>query len=97
LLFSHVHRCRFVWLSLLGRSRFVFPDLSARGLFRLIRQPFYGAFALTLRTVLVWTLDQPALAASYTGYCLLAPGRKERRFAEGSARNRGARLSSTPQ
>jgi protein-S-isoprenylcysteine O-methyltransferase Ste14 len=51
------------------------------GLFRLIRQPIYVAFALTLWTVPVWTPDQLVLAVCYTAYCLLAPRLKERRFA----------------
>jgi protein-S-isoprenylcysteine O-methyltransferase Ste14 len=51
------------------------------GLFRLVRQPIYVAFALTLWTVPVWTPDQLALAVSFTAYCLLAPRLKEKRFA----------------
>ncbi len=51
------------------------------GLFRIIRQPIYVAFAITLWTVPVWTPDQLALAICYTTYCLLAPRLKERRFA----------------
>jgi protein-S-isoprenylcysteine O-methyltransferase Ste14 len=51
-------------------------------LFRLIRQPIYVAFSLTLWTVPVWTPDQLILAVSYTAYCLLAPRLKERRFAK---------------
>ena len=70
------------WLSLLARTRPVFPDMPTRGLFRLIRQPIYVAFALTLWTVPVWTPDQLALAVSLTAYCLLAPRLKERRFAK---------------
>ncbi|MFN7224751.1 MAG: methyltransferase family protein [Paracoccaceae bacterium] len=69
------------WMSLLARIRPVFPDMPTQGLFRLIRQPIYVAFALTLWTVPVWTPDQLLLAASYTAYCLLAPRLKERRFA----------------
>lgn len=69
------------WMSLLARIRPKFPDMPTRGLFRLIRQPIYVAFALTLWTVPVWTPDQLALAVSYTAYCLLAPRLKERRFA----------------
>jgi protein-S-isoprenylcysteine O-methyltransferase Ste14 len=69
------------WMSLLARIRPIFPDMPTRGLFRLIRQPIYVAFALTLWTVPVWTPDQLALAVSYTAYCLLAPRLKERRFA----------------
>ena len=69
------------WMSLLARVRPVFPDMPTDGLFRIIRQPIYVAFALTLWTVPVWTPDQLALAVSLTAYCLLAPRLKERRFA----------------
>lgn len=69
------------WMSLLARIRPVFPDMPMRGLFRVIRQPIYVAFALTLWTVPVWTPDQLALALCYTAYCLIAPRLKERRFA----------------
>lgn len=69
------------WMSLLGRVKPRFPDMPTLGLFRVIRQPIYVAFALTLWTVPVWTPDQLALAVSYTAYCLLAPRLKERRFA----------------
>lgn len=69
------------WLSLLARIRPVFPPMPTAGLFRLIRQPIYVAFALTLWTVPVWTPDQLVLAIGYTAYCLLAPRLKERRYA----------------
>ena len=69
------------WMSLLGRIKPKFPDMPTLGLFRVIRQPIYVAFALTLWTVPVWTPDQLALAISLTAYCLLAPRLKERRFA----------------
>ncbi|MGY6553399.1 MAG: hypothetical protein ACXIUM_02640 [Wenzhouxiangella sp.] len=69
------------WMSLLGRIKPRFPDMPSLGLFRVIRQPIYVAFALTLWTVPVWTPDQLALAVSLTAYCLLAPRLKERRFA----------------
>ena len=69
------------WMSMLARIRPVFPDMPTHGLFRLIRQPIYVAFALTLWTVPVWTPDQFALALCYTAYCLAAPRMKERRFA----------------
>jgi hypothetical protein len=68
------------WMSMLGKIRPVFPDMPTQGLFRVIRQPIYVAFALTLWTVPVWTPDQLVLAISYTAYCLLAPRLKERRF-----------------
>ena len=70
------------WMSLLARIRPVFPDMPTAGLFRLIRQPIYVAFALTLWTPPVWMPDQLALAVCFTAYCLLAPRLKERRFAE---------------
>jgi methanethiol S-methyltransferase len=69
------------WMSLLARIRPVFPDMPTSGLFRLIRQPIYMAFALTLSTPPVWTPDQLVLAVSFTAYCLMAPRLKERRFA----------------
>ncbi len=69
------------WMSLLARIRPIFPDMPTQGLFRLIRQPIYLAFALTLWTPPVWTPDQLTLAVSFTAYCLLAPRLKERRFA----------------
>ncbi len=69
------------WMSLMAGLRPRFPDMPTRGLFRVIRQPIYVAFALTLWTVPVWTPDQLALAVSFTAYCLLAPRLKERRFA----------------
>jgi protein-S-isoprenylcysteine O-methyltransferase Ste14 len=69
------------WMSLMARVRPVFPDMPTEGLFRIIRQPIYAAFALTLWTVPVWTPDQLVLALSLTAYCLLAPRLKERRFA----------------
>jgi methanethiol S-methyltransferase len=61
------------WMSLLARIRPVFPDMPASGLVRLIRQPIYAAFALTLWTPPVWRPDQLALAISFTAYCVLAP------------------------
>lgn len=70
------------WMSLMARIRPRFPDMPVRGLFRVIRQPIYVAFALTLWTVPVWTPDQLLLALSFTAYCLLAPRLKERRFKE---------------
>jgi hypothetical protein len=69
------------WMSLLAQIRPVFPDMPTTGLFRLIRQPIYVAFTLTLWTPPVWTPDQLVLAVSLTAYCLLAPRLKERRFA----------------
>jgi protein-S-isoprenylcysteine O-methyltransferase Ste14 len=68
------------WMSLMKNKAPVFPGMPTGGLFRIIRQPIYVAFALTTWTVPVWTPDQLALALSFTAYCLLAPRLKERRF-----------------
>lgn len=68
------------WMTLMKNSKLRFPDMPTGGLFRLIRQPIYLSFALTLWTVPVWTPDQLALALVLTVYCLAAPKLKERRF-----------------
>lgn len=68
------------WMSLAQDKKPVFPDMPTTGLFRIIRQPIYVSFALTLWTVPVWTPDQLLLAVLLTGYCLLAPRLKEARF-----------------
>ncbi|MCC1492359.1 isoprenylcysteine carboxylmethyltransferase family protein [Cognatishimia sp. F0-27] len=70
------------WLTMLsGRRRPEYPPMPRRGLFRVIRQPIYLSFALTLWTVPIWTPDQLVLALVLTAYCLAAPVLKERRFA----------------
>ncbi|HEY2774401.1 MAG TPA: isoprenylcysteine carboxylmethyltransferase family protein [Candidatus Binatia bacterium] len=51
-----------------------------RGTFRWVRQPVYVAFALILWTAPVWTLDHLIVAVAWTGYCVLAPLHKERRY-----------------
>jgi protein-S-isoprenylcysteine O-methyltransferase Ste14 len=68
------------WLSMLQDIKPRFPDMPTTGLFRIVRQPIYVAFALTLWAVPVWTPDQLFLAVTLTAYCLLAPRLKERRF-----------------
>ncbi len=68
------------WVALFAGRAPRFPDMPTGGLFRLIRQPIYLAFALTLWTVPTWTPDQLALAVAWTAYCALAPRLKERRF-----------------
>lgn len=68
------------WMSLLQNIKPKFPDMPVTGLFRLIRQPIYVSFALTLWTVPIWTPDQLLVAVVLTTYCLLAPRLKERRF-----------------
>lgn len=57
-----------------------FKDFAARGSFRYLRQPIYVAFALTLWTGPVWTLDHLLIALGWTLYCLAGPILKERRY-----------------
>ncbi|MEO0366537.1 MAG: isoprenylcysteine carboxylmethyltransferase family protein [Pseudomonadota bacterium] len=70
------------WLSVLAKRAPKFPDMPTLGLFKIIRQPIYFAFALTLWLVPVWTPDQLALAIVWTAYCVAAPRLKERRFSK---------------
>jgi protein-S-isoprenylcysteine O-methyltransferase Ste14 len=62
-----------------GRSP-AYGPFRPRGTFRWVRQPVYVAFALTLWTAPVWTVDHLVLAATWTAYCVLAPRNKERRY-----------------
>ncbi len=68
------------WMSMAQNKKPTFPDMPTKGLFRVIRQPIYVSFVLTLWTVPVWTPDQFSLAVILTIYCLVAPRLKERRF-----------------
>lgn len=68
------------WWALLRGRKPVYPDMPTRGLFRIVRQPIYVAFALTLWTPPLYTADQVGLALLWTAYCLFAPLLKERRF-----------------
>jgi len=58
-----------------------YRDFPTQGLFRYVRQPVYVAFALTLWTGPVWTLDHLIIAIAWTLYCIAGPARKERRYA----------------
>ncbi len=58
-----------------------YPPMPTRGLFRLIRQPIYVAFALTLWTVPTITPDGLVVALVLTAYCLIGSMIKEARFA----------------
>lgn len=81
------------WVALARGRDAVYPPMPVTGLFRLTRQPIYVAFTLTMWTVPTWTPDQLVLAVTLTGYCLVAPRLKERRFRRiyGSAFDRYAR------
>ena len=68
------------WTSVLrGRSP-AYGSFPTHGLFRVCRQPVYLAFALTLWTGPVLTLDRLALALTWTAYCAVGPLHKERRY-----------------
>jgi len=58
----------------------VFPPMPTTGLFRIVRQPIYVAFTLTLWTVPTWTPDQLVVAVVLTAYCVAGPLLKEERF-----------------
>src|ERR1700722_380698 len=68
------------WWAVANRRAPVFPPMPTTGLFRIVRQPIYVAFALTVWTVPTWTPDQLALAVVLAAYCLIGPLLKERRF-----------------
>lgn len=68
------------WVALMRGRKLVFPKMPTTGLFRLMRQPIYVAFTLTVWTVPTWTPDQLMLACVFTAYCLVGPLFKEARF-----------------
>ncbi len=68
------------WWSVANSRPPVFPPMPTTGLFRVVRQPIYVAFALTLWSVPTWTPDQFAVAIVLTAYCVTGPLFKERRF-----------------
>jgi len=70
------------WWAVANGCRPVFPPMPTRGLFKLIRQPIYAAFFLTLWTVPTWTPDQLAVALVLSTYCIAGPLLKEKRFRE---------------
>jgi ubiquinone biosynthesis O-methyltransferase len=68
------------WWAIANDRSPVYPPMPTTGLFRIVRQPIYVAFTLTLWTVPTWTPDQLAVALSLTTYCLVGPLLKEKRF-----------------
>lgn len=68
------------WLAVARGRQPVYGSFPTAGLFARCRQPIYGAFALTLWTGPVLTADRLALAVVWTGYCVLGPLLKERRY-----------------
>lgn len=68
------------WLAMARGKDPQFPDMPTHGLYRIIRQPIYVGFALTLWTMPTYTPDQLTLAMAWTAYCVNGPLHKERRF-----------------
>lgn len=68
------------WTSIVRGQAPRYEPFEPRGTFRYVRQPIYVAFALTLWTGPVWTLDHLLLAGFWTLYCLIGPALKERRY-----------------
>jgi ubiquinone biosynthesis O-methyltransferase len=68
------------WWAIANEQAPVYPPMPTIGLFRIVRQPIYVAFTLTLWTVPTWTPDQLAVALFLTTYCLVGPLLKEKRF-----------------
>lgn len=69
------------WRAVLRGRAPQYPPMPERGLFAVIRQPIYLAFALTTWTTPTWTPDQLAVALALTAYCAAGPILKERRAA----------------
>ena len=68
------------WAAAVRGRRPAYVPFPTRGLFRIVRQPVYIGFALTLWTGPVWTPDRLALAVLWTAYCAVGPRLKERRY-----------------
>lgn len=67
------------WAAFRGRAP-KYPGVPTRGLFARWRQPIYTAFAATLVTGPVWSLDRTVLASIWITYCVVGPRFKERRY-----------------
>jgi alkylresorcinol/alkylpyrone synthase len=68
------------WGSVFRGRQPSFRGFEPRGTFRFVRQPVYVAFAMTLWSAPVWTIDRLLIALSWTAYCVVAPLHKERRY-----------------
>ena len=68
------------WSAVLRGHKPRFKPFPRHGLFVECRQPVYLAFAATLWTGPVLTLDRLALALVWTAYCVVGPCLKERRY-----------------
>lgn len=68
------------WTSVWRNQRPVYQPFARSGTFRHSRQPIYSSFTLILWTAPVWTPDHLVLTVLWTGYCVLAPLAKEKRY-----------------
>lgn len=68
------------WVSVLTNRKPIFPPLSTKGLYSIIRHPIYASFFCAVITVPSWTADQLAVSAILGGYCIFAPILKDRRL-----------------
>lgn len=69
------------WSAVARNRKPAYGPMPEKGTFRLVRQPVYVAFTLTLWTAPVWTPDRLVLALIWTAYCIFGPLLKERRYA----------------
>ncbi|MEZ6187560.1 MAG: DUF1295 domain-containing protein [Planctomycetota bacterium] len=70
------------WLAVARGQQPSYGGFPQAGTFRYCRQPVYAAFALTLWTGPVLTVDRLLLASIWTAYCVAGPLLKERRYLE---------------
>lgn len=68
------------WYSIWSGRKPVYRPFTRTGLFRYCRQPIYLSFSLILWTAPDWTPDHLLVALAWTGYCVVAPIWKERRY-----------------
>lgn len=68
------------WRSVWQGKAPVYRPFTRRGLFKNCRQPIYLSFTLILWSAPVWTPDHLLLALGWTGYCVIAPLWKEKRY-----------------
>ena len=69
------------WSAVVQGKKPVIGPLPTKGVYTVLRQPIYLAFALILFTGPVWTPDHALFSLVWGLYCFLGPLFKERRFA----------------
>lgn len=68
------------WLAIWKGEEVRYSSFARDGLYRYTRNPIYVAFALTLWTAPVWSLDRLILTALWSMYCVVGPLLKEQRY-----------------